>query len=116
MRFFALWMLLIMAAMLAMPDKVTAEPTTDAPVAASADGKVVAGLFRRLFDGGRCGPGGCPSPDVEPDVPDDPPPPPKEPKAEPVAPESGLPQPLLWAIGIAGGVVALLLIIKRERG
>jgi hypothetical protein len=76
-----------------------AEPQArDGTPTVQAEGTLLAGLFRRTFDGGRCGPGGCPKP--EPDVPDDPPPVKVEPKQEPaeIQPSSSVPP---WAYGLA---------------
>jgi hypothetical protein len=77
-----------------------AEPQTrdGTPAVAQRDGTLLAGLFRRTFDGGRCGPDGCPKP--EPDVPDDPPPVKVEPpqKVEPPAVDDSMPS---WLYGVA---------------
>ena len=116
MRSLYCWLLICFAAVLFAPE-VARGATHDGIAVVQADGVEVAGLFRRIFDGKRCGPDGCPQP--EPDVPDDPPPvkvEPVEPKPEPVEPEPELPAWMFVALLVAGGVVTLILIIKRERG
>ncbi len=120
MRSNLLWLLLSVAIMLGVASVAQAEPQArdGTPAVVQDDGVMVAGLFRRLFDGDRCGPGGCPVP--EPDVPDDPPPvkpePKPEPKEKPPEPEPNLPTGLFIALAIVGGFVTLILIIKKERG
>lgn len=118
MRSNLLWLTLLVAVMLGVVSVAASEAQARDGTAsvAQSDGVEVAGLFRRVFDGGRCGPGGCPQP--EPDVPDDPPPPPVEPKPEPVEePEEANVPP--WAYGlavIAAAGFALFAYFKRGGG
>lgn len=123
MRSNMLWLLLSVVIMLGVAAVAQAEPKTrgSTPMVAQADGTMVAGLFRRVFDGRRCGPDGCPDgncPNPEPDIPDDPPPVEKKPLAEEPVQADGrsLSAPAFIAAAVVGGIIALIAFIRKERG
>jgi hypothetical protein len=109
------WLLLSVVVLLGFAFVAQAETQArdGTPAVVKADGKVVAGLFRRIFDGKRCPGGQCPVPD-EPDVPDDPPP--VEDKPVETEPEPGKKLPALAYVLAVGGTIVVALFAYFRKG